>query len=77
MSSHSSQAAPIENAQLEDTDKLNKDKKKKDKKKDKEKDKSKVKDKKKEEADDHEKKAKKKGFGAMLRYEKTLLRLKF
>ncbi|XP_040213222.1 partitioning defective 3 homolog B isoform X2 [Rana temporaria] len=70
VSSHSSQAAPIENAQLEDTDKLNKDKKKKDKKKDKEKDKAKVKEKKKEEADDHEKKAKKKGFGAILRFGK-------
>ncbi|XP_075036292.1 partitioning defective 3 homolog B isoform X2 [Mixophyes fleayi] len=52
-------------------DKAKKDKKKKDKKKDKEKVKSKVKDKKKkEETDEQEKKAKKKGFGAILRFGK-------
>lgn len=77
VSSHSSRAtpnsesAPMENTEIEDIDKAKKDKKKKDKKKDKEKDKSKVKDKKKkDEIDDQEKKAKKKGFGAMLRFGK-------
>lgn len=62
----------MENTEIEDIDKAKKDRKKKDKKKDK----SKVKDKKKEEIDDQEKKAKKKGFGAMLRYDSTLLRFK-
>ncbi|KAG9477196.1 hypothetical protein GDO78_002543 [Eleutherodactylus coqui] len=62
---------PLGNQELDEADKLKKDKKKKDKKKEKEKGKSKTKDKKKrEENEELEKKAKKKGFGAMLRFGK-------
>ncbi|XP_068101110.1 partitioning defective 3 homolog B isoform X2 [Hyperolius riggenbachi] len=76
VSSHSGRASPNselvpqENVELVDIDKTKKDKKKKDKKKEKEKTKTKEK-KRKEEIDDQEKKAKKKGFGAMLRYGHT------
>ncbi|XP_063788723.1 partitioning defective 3 homolog B isoform X2 [Pseudophryne corroboree] len=77
VSSHSgrempnSELAPMGNPELSSADKAKKDKKKKDKKKEKEKGKTKVKDKKKkEEADEQDNKAKKKGFGAMLRFGK-------